>query len=269
MSALGPFVDELAHVGDVLAARSVQRRRRRRVAALMIGGMLAVGGAAGAAGPIWRPLLGDERCGTPVTTFASPPADQLRHLAVLRRPQTTSDRGAASQYALSQLSPRSTNGVRLEFVRTARIPDSGEDVVLIPALSASGKRDALCLFVKDDPDGGAIGCFTTAELLAGGAVVQISVSTPVRMPNRKLERVTGSHPPPDADAIRLPNPSSAWMSYYGIAPDGIVRVELGDTSAPVHDNVYRLRIAESASVGPEQIRWIDEDGQVVVGPHLP
>jgi hypothetical protein len=48
----------------------------------------------------------------------------------------------------------------------------------------------------------------------------------------------------------MPNPASGTMDFYGIVPDGVVRVELGDDSAAVHDNLFHLRGPESLSSQP-------------------
>src|SRR5262249_14931726 len=85
-----------------------------------------------------------------------------------------------------------------------------------------------------------IGCFTTADLLAGRAVVRTATASPTMTAGD----ARGS------DAITLPNPESGTMDFYGLVPDGIFRVELGDRSAPVQNNLFHLRGPESLSSEP-------------------
>ena len=260
MTVLDPLVEQLSRVGDELAAAAEQRRRRVRAAALAVGGTLAFAGAAAAAAPLWQPVLGGEsRGGHPAADATRPPAEQLRTLSVLRRAQTAADRDGASERALVLLSPRNADGVRLPYVRAVATA-GGPDVVLIPARSGFGKRDALCLSVADTVDGGALGCFSTGEVLAGDAVVEVATGSARPAPAPDV-RVAGGSRPPQGEAIALPNPDAATMRIFGLVPDGVAGVRLGAQAAAVRDNVFQLSAAEPAGTGLADIAWLGPAGR--------
>jgi hypothetical protein len=253
MNVLDPLSSQLSRAAEKLAQREARRSRRNRIAALAIGGTLALGGVGAAASTIWRPLLGDEQRGRPEASVSRPPDEQLSRFAVLRRPPTSADRDQSAREALSLLSPANVEGVRTAFVRVVAEP-KGRDVVLIPAVAAGKKTDVLCLFVKDAADGGGLGCFDGADIRTGQGVVQMG-DGPDRLigpPKRSGER---------SEIVRV-SPGSAFLTSYGLVPDGVARVRQGEVEVPVRDNVFHIRSKEALAV-KQRIEWLDTDGNLV------
>jgi hypothetical protein len=233
---------------QLLAARPRRRRPARRSAVVVGLVALAVAAPTLAATQPWKPLLGDERRGTPSASGDQPPAGQLAGMGVLRRPQTAADRGALAQTAL-RLSDDNVDGVRTAAVRLLASPAT--DAVLIPVrrFNLNGSRfiapdapeelkqrmapktDGLCLFAPDPSgDGGGYGCSTWEEVEAGLL------------------------------------PSSIGPVVYGLVPDGVARVRIDleggrQLELGVRDNFYAGRSATAR--GPLTTAWIDEDGAVL------
>jgi hypothetical protein len=247
--------DLLERFETQLLAAPPKRRRPARRSALVAGlVVLAVAAPTLAATQPWKPLLGDERRGTPSASRDRPPAVQLAGLGVLRRPQSTADRGALAEYAL-RLSDDNVEGIRTADVRLLTSPVI--DAVLVPvkrfdlnasrflAPSASKqlkalmvpKRDGLCVFAPDPAgDGGGYGCSTWRQIKAGLL------------------------------------PSSIGPIVYGIVPDGVARVgvDLGPgrhVDVPVHENFYAHRLPprtrQHSRAAPLTATWTDERGAVI------
>jgi hypothetical protein len=171
---------------------------------------------------------------------------------VLRREQTSRDRGDATRSALRFLSS-STEGVRTDYIRLVAAGSSNPGAVLVPvtrySLDPSGvppevrarleKRDALCLFHPDSAgDGGAKACFTTDEVTRGLA--------------------TGS----------------LGLHFYGLVPDGVTRVTVryrdgSSTTAPVLDNFSEVLATEEPgapsqiAARPATIAWENDAGEQI------
>jgi hypothetical protein len=211
-------------------------RRRMLVVALIV---LAVG-VAGAATRPWSPTLGSDHFDElrPSASSTGPPSRQLQILGVLRREQTPTDRSAASDAALRYLTGRTSQGVRIAYVRSV----AEGQAVLIPVASVTRHAirltDALCVFFGDPTgDGGVRSCWTTDDVVAGRA-------------RNSLGRLV-----------------------YGMVPDGISRVRLTFVGAqvveaPVQDNFFVLSAPPAPTHRPDaaaaatirQVVWLDGAG---------
>jgi hypothetical protein len=229
-----------------------ERRRARRSSLVAVLAGLAVAAPTLAATQPWKPLLGDDRRGTPASSVQAPPAEQLAGLGVLRRPQSDDDRGQLAEQAL-RLTDSNVDGVRTGSVRTLSSPAT--DAVLIPVerfnLQAAKflppdapasmrnafavKHDGICLFVPDPAgDGGGTGCNTWDELRQGTL------------------------------------PSRIGPIYYGVVPDGVARVtirtDIGSLDAPVRENFFAARSEQASADRPTAsalgVDWIDAAGNV-------
>jgi hypothetical protein len=239
---------------QLLAARPRRRRPARRSALAAGLVVLAVAAPTLAATEPWKPLLGDQRRGTPSASRDRPPADQLAGLGVLRRAQTSADRGALAQSAL-RLSDDNIDGIRTADVRLLTSP--AIDAVLIPVkrfdLNASRfisphaseqlkarmapKPDGLCLYAPDPAgDGGGYGCSTWQQIKTGQM------------------------------------PSSIGPIVYGIVPDGVTQVTIHlaqgqRVDVPVHDNFYAHRATprghRHGRPATLAATWTDKNGSVI------
>ncbi|MDA0184172.1 hypothetical protein OJ997_27935 [Solirubrobacter phytolaccae] len=264
MTAFDQFEKHLSDAGDAMALRNVRSRRRRRLATIALTGTLAFGGVAAAAAPLWQPLLGDDQRGNPTTDRSAVPADQLEAIGALRRPQTPGDRAEATRYALTQLPAHRVAGVRLDGVRAITPPDTDVELILIPAQAASEIRDALCLFVADEADGGAMSCFATSDVLEGGATLQTAgpaSAAPSAPELRPTKTITPSDRITTSDAFTGKNPEAGLMDFYGLVPDGVSRVRIDSVDATVRENAFHLRASEATS--PRSIEWFDRAGRPV------
>ena len=136
-----------------------------------------------------RPGSGAPRSGSalkaaPHATADAPPADQLKLLSVLRRPQTDADRGPRALQTLQGLSDQvegvRTGSVRLLAQGTDRVvlvpvarfnlvgPEPGADLPQSVKDRLAPQRDGLCLWALDS-DSASEDCYTTAEVRAGRA----------------------------------------------------------------------------------------------------
>jgi hypothetical protein len=237
----------------VAAKRPKSRRPSRRSAVLVSLFVLLIGAPALAATEPWRPLIGDEKRGTPSATTARPPEDQVRGLGVLRRPQTDDDRGAFAQQAL-RLTDANVAGVRTASVRVMRSPALSAVLVPVerfnlrtsemirPEMSDRLKRalaiknDGLCVFAPDPGgDGGGYACNTLDEIKQGLL------------------------------------PSSIGPFVYGVVPDRVSRVEIrfadGTSSqAVVQDNFYAVRTSQTDKQRPpviDAVQWLGAKGEMM------
>ena len=257
MTQLDRFLDDL---GDQLFAEQPSRRRRRSwipvvavsmavAAAFMFGVRDIRSGRDGereatlspsAPTQSWTPELGSDERGHPTIDRGSVPHDQLRALAVLRRPQTDADRSAPVQALLKRLDPLTHIGIRVDAIRLLADRD-GWATVLVPMRRrqppnggqgvVGTREDALCL-MQSLPDGTAgETCGTTTDLYSRG--------------------------------IGWPDPP------FGLVPDGVAEVELraqGDESmrVPVTNNVYNLRTGSKGDLTATQPpRLLDERGDEI------
>ena len=263
-SYLDGLKQELVAAGDRLAPiapMTIPRRRWwRRSPRVLFAALacLAVSATAIAATTPWQPIFGDPAAPQRVVVSGSaPPAEQLALLGVLRRSQTEEDRGDVTRQALRYFGT-STQGVYTNYIR--RLSAAGElPAVLVPARSwhlfgldendaqvrkdprmrkllasaRAKKQDVLCVFVLDPVDGGAKGCYTTAELRRGTAG------------------------------------GGLGAMVYGLVPDGVAQVRFdsvrGAEVVAVHDNFYEYRATAGSGSG-ELMRsrgttWLDDEGQ--------
>jgi hypothetical protein len=279
--------DQLAAAAERRAVQRASAHRRGRVAAFAVTGALGLGGAAAVAQTIWAPQLGDDRRGHPTASASSPPADQLAVLGVLRRPATVADHGAQSTYALRLMNP-SLVGIRTAYVRLLGTQSDGLGFVLVPVASygspdgTGSKPDALCLFSRDT-DGGGLGCFTTSELLAGAAVMEMYEPAPASPAPAGLEAASPGAASPGAAGMGPASPTAGYQRVrgavnlagsrvFGLVPDGVASVrvtnDLGSVTAAVTDNFFEAPIPYGTAnpSGPLQsgdqptVEWLDRSG---------
>ncbi|MEV4418355.1 RNA polymerase sigma factor [Patulibacter sp. NPDC049589] len=240
------------------------RSSRRLWVAATLTGLVAAGGAAAATG-LWSPSLGDDDRGRPSASASDVPADQLAAFAVLRRPATDADRGAAARAALRYVGGR-FSGVRTDRVRA---PAGAPGTVLVPvARSSTGAADALCLFAPDRAaGGGGISCWTTRQIREGhGSLVAVRLVT--------RDAVGGQERPADGaggtDRATAEGagaqPAVAGGRRIGLVPDGVAAVRGDDgTTAPVRDNAYVLELPAGAAVDAP-VTLLDDTGRRVGAP---
>jgi hypothetical protein len=200
---------ELQLTAAVPARRRARRRPTPKSAALILVG-LAIAVPAVAATHPWRPVLGRPQLhDTPAGTSDSPvPHDTRSVVEVLRRPQTSLDRGPTARKLLRLVGQQFT-GVRPASVRLLTPAPSHHALILSargvgrsPQSTAPEQRDPICLVFS-----GGSTCGSTAALRTTGIVM------------------------------------SAGPNVRGIVPDGVARVVLtfndGRTvGADVHNNVF-------------------------------
>ena len=211
------------------------------------------GTASNPKGP-WHPVLGNKNMGHPTVATSAVPADQLRMLGVLRRPQVDTDRGPDVEdilrHALSNnRESGGVSGVRTEAIRriakrsdAAWIMVSAERVKYPVTPKGTGSRDVLCVLSKASPTaapngyGGGYGgtCRTSRDIglgrLSGGAA------------------------------------SGRRLQLWGVVPDGVDTVKArlrGDKGiiVKVRDNTYVIDavIPDRAWLG--HYVWYDRNGK--------
>lgn len=266
---------------DTGATTAVRGRRRwrpsRRIGLLAIGGVIVSGTAIAATGP-WHPVLGSpDRGPRPLAASAGVPAGQLAALAVLRRPQSSVDRGPLVRRALQVLSRQTINGIHTDAIRViSREPRElsvlvpvervGHSLKGVPA-SISTQRDALCLMSTSYQEA------RTWRIRQGGKPKTIRFPAGYGgwgMTCGGLDRVrttgiqTGTSPDSSGGLILNGLPRHPTLRMVVLVPDGVARVTVRlrhgrSVTVPVRDNVYRYTIRESpASMGTI---WFDAAGR--------
>jgi hypothetical protein len=244
------FEEQLVQASRRLAADRRGRRRRylRPTIALPVTLAIFAGTGVAAITHPWSPLLGDPTLPGPAPTItsASPPADQLAMLGVLRRPAEPRDRDPETKFNLRFLSGTTTAGVETDFIRRlATLPD-GAAVTLIPVQSwrlGADERaltNALCV-IYPDIRGHGVGkaCFDSAAIRAGNATASIGDQT------------------------------------FGLVPDDVrgIKATYADGTvvrAPVRDNFFSISPDGSRDIGspgpsrPKRVDGLDENGDMVV-----
>jgi hypothetical protein len=240
----------------VLAAAERRARPARRwwrrpigIAALGCGTALATGTAL-AVTNVWNPVLGrPELHDTPANVSDRPvPPGTVSTLGVLRRPQTSADRGPAAQALLRHAGVESA-GVRPNSVRLVT-PSDGPQIVIYsqektidPNTGATEMTEPVCVLLR----GG--GTCATLETIASKGLLM-----------------------------------TAGPRLLGVVPNGVATVNLEYSgsvtrSAAVTDNIYTLDNAPQitrdgagsneppVTLGkrPSSIRWLNASG-VIVGP---
>lgn len=252
MSPLMPEVRDAL----VSAARERARPRRRvlrRTGALGVAVVLAGGTAVAAT--TWRPQLGDDDRGHPTVAAQSVPADQVNALGVLRREQTTADRGPRVQATLRLLAPSEDGGVHVDGVRLLAEHDGGA-LVLVPlerigrddpGYPSSIRRDVICALQYSDAGGAGKSCGTTADLRAGDIAGSMSV---------------------DRGLIGADDLAETKMRYFQLVPDGVARVEVTLRDGSLHlldvrNNAIALPLSEIGLVSNIRTRWLDTSGREI------
>lgn len=253
--------------------RRDQRTRRwrrphgRGLAAVVLVAGAGVGGIAYAATTtLWRPTLGGTPAGHATATPSSVPANQLKVLGVLRRPQTELDRNVTTRYAL-RFNARGER-VRTNAVRRLGTGAMGGAVVLVPyerrrngmwgppdaSRDPKGfSRDILCFNLLDPFGSAGVGCGTVDDVLAGKFTMGMSSpacgSPEQRRGHRESQaredrwaRLEGRAPKTIPCEPRLePIGPSRWVA---IVPDGVATIQLGrrpgSRRVPVHDNLAQF-----------------------------
>ncbi|HEY4093954.1 MAG TPA: hypothetical protein VGM33_00490 [Baekduia sp.] len=215
---------------------------------------LTVAGTAAAATGVWSPTLGGGDGQDAPQPAATPvPGDEQAMLGVLRRPQTSMDRGPEVQAQLQLLVGSEDRGIRLDGVRRLGTGPGGDTAIVLipkesfgetsPAATKAPTTDALCVSYPNPAPkvigrrSSASSCWSLKQILSGGAV---GVA-----------------------------PVDQGYSYYGLVPDNVTKVVArrrdGSTAAAdVHDNFFDLRstsgdLADAVPVG--RPRWLDGAGR--------
>ena len=249
MSAFDQLEHALVATSRRLAAASAppQRQVWRGPVPIIVTTSLLIAGTALAATQPWRPSLGDRRLGAPPAVSPNAPAKaELAILHVLRRPQTSSDRGRATTGALRFVG-RGGSGIKTDYIRLLGLSAPSRGIVLIPMNRYSPgpgivKQGALCvIYSEPTADGAAKSCFDLDDIRYGRAV------------------------------------GSLGLHQYGLVPDGVAKVtalfaEGPVVEATVRDNFFDLTApqarGESASIAanPAAISWQDAGGRPVGPP---
>ncbi|HWH09998.1 MAG TPA: hypothetical protein VG165_02635 [Solirubrobacteraceae bacterium] len=266
------------YADDVNATTSSRSQRRwtrpRRIGLLAVGGAIVCGTAVAANGA-WHPVLGSAAHGPrPVAASAAVPADQLAALAILRRAQTSRDRGPLVRVALRALSRETINGIHTDAIRV--IADRPRELSLLVPVerggplnvpgSASIHRNVLCLMSTSYHDAMTqtieqAGKAETIRYPAGYDGWGITCGNLTTL--RTTGIATGSSPSPSGGLIVNGNASQVINRRITLVPDGVARVTVRvrgghSITVPVHDNVYEYTIhGIQADLGT---MWFDADG---------
>lgn len=248
------------------------KRRRRRFGVLAVGVVIASGSAVAATGP-WRPQLGsDERGARPRAAAQSSVAPELLEaLAVLRRPQTETDRGPLVRDALRHLSRETIDGVHTDAIRVL-FQNRREVAVLIPA--QQGPRgiggDVLCLMSASYAEAQTITLTQRGErrrmrLPAGYSGWGGTCAGIDRL--RKTGIAVSTRP--DGGGVMTTDPRRAkfTLRVITLVPDGVARVKVRlrqrrFVTAGVRGNVYQYTRRDiPANLGST---WYDAQGRVIM-----
>lgn len=270
-------------------ARPPKRSRRPgwRTGTFALIGALAISSGAYAARGLWQPELGSDK--DRPTAIAGPPStDLVERIAVLRRPQSEADRGAASQQALRfPDSPRT--GIRTDFVRRVEPAGTADAAVLVPLKMHDG-TERLCLWVgpRDvaEGEGGARGCATATKALQGRLVFGTGEMprpeaeaelAPIRREKAALEwdgqrrRVLTDEEQRRYDELEKLESETTRRVYadvtlrvVGVVPDGVAKVRVGEPGqvVEVHDNTFSVVMPER-SLGRMTPTLLDGDGREI------
>lgn len=232
------------------------RRRWRLGGGAALVGFVAISSAY--ATGIWHPELGSNADAPPVASARPVAPDLLNKLAVLRRPQTDADRGAASTYAL-KFPATERIGVQTAAVRVVSLP-GGTTVVLIPMVDLDTGTQDLCLWVRrPGADRGGRSCATTAEVI-GGEFVQAEGTVPSSEVERtradRRRDAQGDAPDEGGGVQQQPTTMSGTFRVLGIVPDGVRSVHVGSSAPiPVDQNLFDGTMTD---VSPDlRARWDD------------
>jgi len=211
------------------------------------------GGTASKPKSPWQPVLGNKNMGHPTVGTSAVPADQLRMLGVLRRPQVDTDRGPDVEDILRHALTNNresggVSGVRTDAIR--RIAKRSDAAwIIVPAERAkypvtpkgSGSRDVLCVLSKASPSAASNG-------YAGGYGGACRISRDIA-----LGRLSGGAA------------SGRRLQLWGVVPDGVDTVKArlrGDKGiiVKVRDNTYVIDavIPDRAWLG--HYIWYDRNG---------
>ena len=244
--------------GSEEPAHRRRRRPSRRAGLLAVATVIVSGTAVAATSNSWRPLLGSADRPRPAIASSGVPADQLAALAVLRRPQTETDRGPLVQAALRKLDRRTINGIHTDAIRvishgrrevTLLIPAQrfGRRVKGLPS-SETIQRDVLYLM------SGSYQNARTWKITSGGK------PKTVRFPagygwggtygTLEALRTTGiqTGTSPDGNGLVLDGQTQRVTSRrITLVPDGVARVQVRlrggrYLTVPVRNNVYRYTV---------------------------
>lgn len=269
-----------------VAGSDVRRRRRpsRRIALLAIGALIVSGTAVAATGAWhsiglsggWHPVLGSPGRGPrPLAANAGVPADQLAALAILRRPETSADRGPLVRHALRILDRRRSNGIHTDAIRVI-LHTRREFVVLVPLerfgptnlKGAPIQRHGLCLMSASRQDARTVtithaGKARTLGLPAGYNWGETCGNSQTL---RTTGIQTGTSPDSSGGLIINGLPKPITDHRITLVPDGVARVKVRlrhdrSVTVPVTNNVYRYTIHEtSANLGTI---WLDAAGHQI------
>lgn len=251
MSVLMPDLASALRERATEMARAEHARRERRRRWWMRGGgslsVLLVFGASATALGLWDPPLGSDPASPPKSSQAAPSAAAREEVAVLRRSQTTADRGAASRYALRFPASADTT-IFTSSVRLMGETTTGQPVVLVPQRGPRG--EVLCLWVGTPAGSGQAGgqrvCTATRDALGGGLVLasgsSAELSTQVAELRRRLFEEAQARGTPVQSSPELEALMRGGVSVVGLAPDSASRATVAGVTASVRGNLFELTL---------------------------
>ena len=219
MTIIPEVLEALDRAARAQSASRVRRHRWSGRRMVVLGfSVLTVGSALAATTP-WQPQVGDQRRGHPTLSSSPVPSDQLAALAVLRRAQSSADRGSQVQ-AVLRLIGSEVSGVRLAGVRLLATRADGA-IVLVPlereslphmAGPSSSRHNLLCVEDLMTPAAGTPAGSTTPSRTSTDPTTTVQghlVQPAPRPASRRPARAATNASPPVVrrDAARRSRPS--------------------------------------------------------------
>lgn len=253
-------------------ARKPRRWRSRRTILFALLAVLISGSALAATQ--WVPQLGNGRGKSPSRASSEIPTDQLADLAVLRRPQSASDRGPQVQAVLKLLSAHEIGGVHTDGIRLLSRHEGGA-MVLIPSQRTGADEKGVPLHATVN----ALNVLYSYQLTPRTATVRRrdgstrQITTPA---GRASTAVSGTIAQLHTGEIAGIATDQNSVHLYGLVPDSVARVQATlrghkTRTAEVHNNAYDLPLGSQAGTlttlrqqnGHPNIRWLDQHGREV------
>lgn len=239
------------------SAEAESTRARRRWRLLGGGTLVAVVAVSGAyATGLWRPQLGSNPANAPAASARPVAPELLDRFAVLRRPQTDADRGAAATAAL-RFPATSRIAIQTAAVRTVSLPGGGS-AVLVPMFDAATRTQELCLAVLDGPRPGGRVCGTADHVAAGKLLVATEAPAAAGVEaDRAARRRDAQRGGEGAGGVQQDAPADPGTTRVtGVVPDGVRALWVGDVG-PVEPNANVFDVTADAVPADPRARWDD------------
>jgi len=194
----------------------------------------------------WSPVVGSQERGHPTISRQALPAAELSALAVLRRPQTPSDRAGDVRALLRYLGPETIHGARVDDLRVLR--RSPDHLAVLLPVDRSGSAQAPSSVTPD-----ALCVLIASRTFQGSASVPAAVRGQ-RFPGGVSESCG------DLGDLRTTGIGGAFGK---LVPDGVAKVVVRLRGhhylpVPVRDNYYELHTREIPPGWGAQ--WFDQHG---------